>query len=121
MSSVGATRKVLIVEDESLVAMLIEDLLSELGHEVAAICSRLDHAERAARDLEADFAVVDLNLNGERTFSVADILEQRGIPFVFATGYGAAGLEGRWSQVPVLQKPFQLHDLEAAISRIAAR
>lgn len=118
MADPNGRRRVLVVEDEALVAMLVEDILTDLGHEVAAVAGRLAVAEQAARDLAIDLAIIDLNLNGERTYPIAEILEQRGIPFVFATGYGAAGLEGRWAHVPALQKPFQPEDLSAAIKRV---
>jgi CheY-like chemotaxis protein len=107
--------KVLIVEDESLVAMLIEDLLTDLGHTVVAAVGRMDRALAQAESADVNFAVLDVNLHGERTYPVAEKLAARGIPFVFATGYGQAGLEGAWQNRPVLQKPFQPEDLRAAI------
>ncbi len=113
----GESLNVLVVEDESLVAMMIEDVLAELGHQVAAVAGRLEEAERLAGTLPVDFAVVDLNLNGQRTFPVAEVLKRRGVPFLFATGYGAAGLENGWSDAVVLQKPFQPEELRAALSR----
>jgi CheY-like chemotaxis protein len=109
--------KVLIVEDESLVAMLIEDVLIDLGHEVVAIAGRLDQAAQYARELPIDLAIVDLNLNGQRTDPVAHILQERGLPFVFATGYGAAGVPDGMGDRPVLQKPFQPYELAAAIAK----
>jgi DNA-binding LytR/AlgR family response regulator len=72
---------------------------------------------RLAATLPLDLAIVDLNLNGERTDAVADVLAARGIAIVFATGYGAAALEKRWADVPTLQKPFQPIELERAIAR----
>lgn len=106
---------VLLVEDEALVAMLIEDVLIELGHFVVAVGGRLGQALELAGEAKVDFAVVDLNLNGERTYLIAETLARRGIPFIFATGYGAAGVEPRWSRVPVLQKPFEPDELARAI------
>lgn len=105
----------LVVEDESLVAMLVEDLLTDLGHEVVAIGARLEEATQLARELVIDLAVVDLNLNGEHSYPVAEALAARNIPIVFATGYGGAGLKEEWRHAPVLQKPFQPHELAAAI------
>lgn len=113
--------RVLIVEDESLVAMMIEDVLMDMGHEVAGIAGRLDEALRLAGSLETDFAVLDLNLNGERTDPVAAALRSRGVPFVFATGYGVAGVSEDWSGVPVVQKPFQPSELLAAINMALKR
>ena len=77
--------RVLVVEDESLVAMMVEDVLIDLGHEIAGVAGRLSEALRLATDLEIDFAVLDLNLNGERTDPVAAALRSRGVPFVFPT------------------------------------
>lgn len=111
--------KVLIVEDEALVAMMIEDIVLDLGYDVVAIAGRLEEGMQLARDLTIDAAVVDLNLNGQRTDSIAAILQARGIPIVFATGYGAAGLAPEWSHYPVLQKPFPPGDLADALARVA--
>ena len=117
MSS-GGKHRILIVEDEALVAMLIEDVVLDMGNEVAGVAGRLEDAIRKANELEMSCAVIDLNLNGERTNPVAAALQRRGVPFVFVTGYGAAGLEGEWRDAPVVQKPFQPHELMAAIERV---
>jgi CheY-like chemotaxis protein len=113
--------RVLIVEDEALVAMLIEDMLIELGYEVAAVAARVEYALQCARDLEVDLVLLDLNLSGQRTDEVAGVLAERGVPFVFATGYGAAGVNAEWRDVPVLQKPFQIEDLARALTRALRR
>jgi CheY-like chemotaxis protein len=112
--------KVLIVEDESLVAMLVEDILVELGHQVAASIATLDKALVEAERTDADFAVLDLNLNGKHTYPVAEILKRRGVRFMFVTGYGAAGLGEQWRREVVLQKPFQTEEFAAAVARAAA-
>jgi CheY-like chemotaxis protein len=108
--------RVLIVEDEMLVAMNIEDMLLALGHEVAGLASRLAPALALAGEAEIDAAVLDVNLAGERSFPVADLLDQRGIPYLFATGYGLSGIEERYRGRTVLQKPFRMADLGAALS-----
>lgn len=113
--------RVLVVEDEALVAMLIEDMLGDLGCEVAAVAARVEQAQNYARDLEIDLALLDLNLSGQRTDDVARVLAERNVPFVFATGYGAAGVDDAWCDVPVLQKPFQIQDLARAIARALKR
>ncbi len=107
--------KVLIVEDESIVAMMVEDLITDLGHQVCGTAGRLDEAQKLASELAIDFAIIDVNLNGQHTYPVADVLKARGVPFVFATGYGASGLKEEWRTHTVLQKPFQPDDLAAAI------
>lgn len=113
--------RVLIVEDEAIVAMMLEDMVADLGHEVAGVASRLDQAISSAGALDIGLAIVDLNLNGERTYPVADVLSGRGVPFVFATGYGPEGLAPHWRGAPVLRKPFQSHELESAIAEALSR
>jgi CheY-like chemotaxis protein len=107
--------RVLIVEDEMLVAMNIEDMLLDLGHEVAGLAGRLDAAMALAREAEFDLAMLDVNLAGETSFPVAEILASRGIPFLFATGYGIKGVAEEYRTYPVLQKPFRAHDLDQAL------
>ena len=107
-----AGRRVLVVEDESMVTMLLEDTLADIGCEVVGSASRIDDALAKARSLAFDVAILDVNLNGHQTFAVAEILAQRGLPFVFATGYGATSFPMEMQQAPVLQKPFQQRDLE---------
>ena len=111
--------RILIVEDEMLVAMNIEDMLLELGHEVAGIASRLDPALALARDGAFDVAMLDVNLAGDRSFPVADLLAERGIPFLFATGYGLGGIDEKYRDRAVLQKPFRAADLAAALEALA--
>jgi CheY-like chemotaxis protein len=87
--SEAAKLKVLIIEDESIVAMMIEDLIVDMGHEVVGTAGRLEQAQKLVEELAIDFAIVDVNLNGVHTYPVAEVLKARGVPFVFATGYGA--------------------------------
>ena len=110
--------RILIVEDEMLVAMNIEDMLLDLGHEVAGLASRLEPALALAAEGQFDIAMLDVNLAGQQSFPVAAILASRGIPFLFATGYGAKGVAEEYRSYPVLQKPFSAHDLEQALRRI---
>jgi CheY-like chemotaxis protein len=107
------------VEDEMLVAMNIEDMLLALGHEVAGLASRLAPALQLARESEFDLAMLDVNLAGETSFPVADILRARGIPYLFATGYGIDGIEEGYRGAPVLQKPFRSRDLAGALEAAA--
>jgi DNA-binding NarL/FixJ family response regulator len=101
-----------------LVAMLIEDYLCEMGHEVVGPITRIEAAIQAATSLEIDFGVLDINLAGEQSFPVADVLRSRGIDFMFASGYGASGLPDRFVGIPVLQKPFEASQLERLISSV---
>jgi DNA-binding response OmpR family regulator len=118
-----AGRRALLVEDEGGVALLIEDMLFDLGCELAGSAARFNRACEMARSAAADFAVLDVNLDGEPAFPVARILRDRKIPFVFSTGYGAAGMPLEFNGIPVLTKPFVLEELRQAIRaalRIAA-
>lgn len=110
--------RVLVVEDEMIVTMLLEDLLAELGHTVTGTASHLEDAVRLAEAGGFDIAMLDLNINGKQTFPVAEVLRARGVPFVFATGYGEAGLPEAWRGVPTLQKPFMGEDLGLVLARI---
>ncbi len=119
MTRTGNTLKglrVLVVEDESWVAMLLEAYLEELGCEVVATASRLDEAlEKAASLAMLDLAVLDVNLAGKMSYPVAELLRSRGIPFLFETSYGTAGLPETMRNVPVLTKPFGPDQLAAAL------
>ncbi len=115
--------RVLVVEDEALVAMLMEDMLADQGCTVVATAPRLDEALAHAENpsLEIDVAVLDLNLAGENTYAVAGALQKRGVPFVFATGYGAGGLPAEWQGRPTLQKPFTAGDVTAVLMKTLGR
>src|SRR5436305_12924447 len=91
-TAVLAGLRVLVVEDEMMVSMLIEDMLSDLGCTVVGPASRLDEAMELARADGLDCAVLDVNLGGQPIFPLADLLRQQRRPFAFATGYGDAGL-----------------------------
>jgi CheY-like chemotaxis protein len=108
--------RVLIVEDEMIVALFMEDLLGEIGYDVAGVVNRLDEAMARAPDYH--MAVLDVHLGGKPVFDFADRLAQAGIPFVFATGYGERGIPERHRSRPVLQKPFVPEDLCAALKQI---
>ena len=117
-----AGRRVFVIEDEATVSMLIEDALVDMGCEVVDTASRLPEAMKKAAAVACDVAVIDVNLNGQMTFQVADALVTRGIPFVFSTGYGKSVIPNHFLHAPVLQKPFQQHDLESALrAALAAR
>jgi DNA-binding response OmpR family regulator len=108
-------RRVLVVEDEVMIAMLLEDMLTDLGYKVAGIVHRLEEALQAAWSADIELAILDINLNGKPSFSVAEILRARSIPFIFATGYGTAARRGDFGDTPVLQKPFNLRGLTQAL------
>jgi PAS domain S-box-containing protein len=110
---------ILLVEDEPLVAMMLADMLSELGHVVDGPYSRLKDAMGSARNGDIQAGILDVNLGGESIYGVAEVLTARGIPFVFVTGYSADSIDRRFAEVPVLQKPIERQKLQAALSTIA--
>lgn len=117
-SETSHKHRVLLVEDESLIAMLIEDFLLDLDCEVVATVGQFHEALDAARNGEFDLAFLDVNLHGRPVYPVAEILQQRGIPFAFVTGYGTVGLDAKQTKAPVLQKPFQARDLAIVINQL---
>src|SRR5437660_1741515 len=113
----GSTR-VLIVEDELMIRMLLEDMLAELGYAVAASATRLDEAVKIASSGDFDVAILDVNLEGQPVSPVADVLVARGTPFLFATGYGERGLPEHYRDRPTLKKPFQMESLRRMLHRV---
>ena len=114
MTDLSAIR-VLVVEDEAAVAMMIEDMLEELGCIVVASVGQVARACEAAATAKIDLALLDVNLNGQLVFPVAGILRDRQIPFVFSTGYGARGVPAEFSDYGVLGKPFSQVELRQSI------
>ena len=113
--------RVLVVEDEMMVSMLIEDMLTDLGCSVVGPASRLDEAVELAKTSDLDCAVLDVNLGGQPIFPLADLLRERGKPFAFATGYGDAGIRDIDKGTPVLQKPFREGDLARVLGELRAK
>jgi CheY-like chemotaxis protein len=106
--------RLLVVEDEALVAMALEDMLDDLGCVVVDVAGTLARGVALAAELAIDGAILDINLGGEKVFPVAERLAERGVPFVFCTGYGLAGVPDDFAKAPTLAKPYdqhQLHDL----------
>ena len=110
-----AGRRVLVVEDESMVTMLLQDFLEDMGCEVAGVASRLKEAMEKIESVTFDVAILDVNLNGQQTLPVAQALLASGRAIVFATGYAATTVPAELRAVPILQKPFQQEDLERAL------
>ena len=111
-------KKILIVEDETLISMLFEDILAELDCQVVGPALNLKQALDLARTAEMDAAVLDVNLGGDPIFPVAEILVERGVPLVFASGYGSTGLPDRWQSQPTLPKPFTSDEVAVALQRL---
>jgi CheY-like chemotaxis protein len=115
--------RLLVVEDEALVAMQLEDMLGELGCVVVDVAGTVSRGVALAADAEVrlDGAILDVNLGGEKVYPVAERLAERGVPFVFCTGYGLSGISGEFAHVPTLAKPYDAKELrDLLVSGLAA-
>ena len=113
--SAQSTPRVLIVEDEVMIRILLEGMLRTLGYTVAAEAGRVEEAVEVANNLDVDLALLDVNLNGQSVLPVADVLSARGTPFVFVTGYGVGGIPEAYRDRPTLKKPFQMNSLRGVL------
>lgn len=112
--------RIIVVEDEMIIALMLQDMLAELGHSVVGVAGRLDSALGLAREAEADLAILDVNLGGEDSLPVAQVLAERGVPFLFATGYGSPAHDAPYQDTITLNKPFEMNDLSRALHRLCA-
>ncbi|WP_439925512.1 response regulator [Nitrobacter sp. JJSN] len=108
---------VFLVEDEVMIRMMVADMLEELGYSIAAEAGEIEQALTLARTANFDIAILDVNVNGKLISPVAEVIEARNRPFIFATGYGTQGLPPEYRNRPALQKPFQMEGLAAMIER----
>lgn len=114
-----ASRRIFVVEDETLVLFNLEDILADLGCTIVAQAMSLDQAEKLAAVVEMpDAAILDVNIGGARVFPAAKILADRQVPILFATGYGRAGLPDEWQDRPVIVKPYTQRDVEQALGQL---
>ncbi|GGD20953.1 response regulator [Aureimonas glaciei] len=109
--------RVFLVEDESLVAMQLEDMVEDLGGECVGLAMKLSRALDMLEGIAAiDVAILDVNLGGDKVYPVAERLRQRAVPIVFATGYGRAGVDPEWQSCEVVQKPYTMQEIAAAVT-----
>ena len=114
--------KVFVVEDESLVAMQLEDMLEDAGCELVGLAMRVKRAlEMLDGDPAVDVAILDVNIGGDKVYPVAEWLRERKVPIVFATGYGRAGVDAEWQDCEILQKPYTAAEVGAMISAALAK
>ena len=111
-------KRVLLVEDEAVIAFAVEDMLTDLGCEVVGPAFRLEEAIAMAETAALDAAILDVNLNDQRSYVVADELTRRAVPFLFATGYAEAGVDWGGAEVAVLPKPYRQDQIAAALGRL---
>ena len=108
---------VFLVEDEVMIRMMVADMLEELGHSIAGEAGEISQAIRLAQSTDFELAILDVNVNGHMITPVAELIEARNLPFIFATGYGVAGVPTEYRDRPTLQKPFLTEKLAEMISR----
>ena len=109
--------RILVVEDEALVAIALKQFLDELGYAVIGPFNRIGDAMVALRHNAVDAAVLDVNLGGDPVYPLADILLAEKIPFVFVSGYGSEGIDRRYAAIPLLKKPIERQELRCAFGR----
>lgn len=113
-------RRVLVVEDEMLILIMIEDMLADLGCESVTAAATVDEALALIEAENFDAAMLDMNLNGDKTHLVADALAERGVPFVFSTGYSGRDIREGYRDRPVLKKPFKDGELARILAGLLA-
>ena len=112
----GILRRVLIVEDEMLIALMLQDMMANVGFVVDGVATSLATGIDLARTADVHLAILDINLNGEESYPIADILSARGVRLIFSTGYGAESLKPEYKFVPKLVKPYAQANLVAAMN-----
>jgi CheY-like chemotaxis protein len=110
--------RVLIVEDEALISMLLDDMVKDLGFQVVGPALKLKHALALSAHERIDVALLDINLGDSAVYPIADLLTERGIPFVFSTAYDSGVIPARFQAITVLQKPFSSQELGDALQSL---
>ena len=113
--------RVLVIEDELMIRMLLQDMLDDLGHTLAGEAGHIDEAMTLARQADFDIAILDVNLNGQPITPVVEALIERGLPFVFATGYGDDKITPEDYGAPVIRKPYDVTQVAAALAEVTGR
>ncbi len=115
-------QSVLIVEDEMMIAVMLEDMLEEIGCTVAGVAAKPAQAlDILGTGKAIDAAILDLNLSGHNSYEIAAALDARGIPYLFSTGYTAPTVEARYRDRPFLQKPFRQEDLQKVLGAMLSK
>jgi CheY-like chemotaxis protein len=120
--ALARTLRVILVEDEALIAMIVEEMIADAGCTVIGPAATVEEAlALIAKTADADCALLDINLRGAPSWPIADALAARGVPFAFVSGYGKAGIDARFQEATVLAKPIDISQLEAWLGQIASR
>jgi CheY-like chemotaxis protein len=118
MNKLLSGRRIFVVEDEMMILMLIEDMLSDLGCDAVTTAATVPQALTLIGAQDFDAAMLDMNLNGDKSHSVADALAARGVPFAFSTGYSGRDMRDGYRDRPLLIKPFQFEELAEIFTRL---
>jgi CheY-like chemotaxis protein len=121
IQSAKASASILLVEDEALIRMMISEMVEELGHIVVAEAGSIEDAQHLAETATFDLAILDINIAGFNVQPVAEIIERRGLPFLFVSGYGVKGLPQPFRTKPILEKPCFLAQLKQEIELLLHR
>lgn len=113
--------RTLVVEDNALLSMMLQDMLRDIGCTITGAASDMAQAMAMAQGLELDFAILDLNIEGDVSYAIADVLAARGVPCLFATGYAPTSLPGRFQSAAIIAKPFLAEELSLVMSQVLAR
>ncbi len=117
MAPAPAPARVLVIDDDGIVAAMVEEMLVEFGYQPAGVARDLETALRLAATAEFDVALLDVNLGGRASWPIADALAARGRPFLFVSGYDAAVFADAYREAPRLEKPFRSADLREGLAR----
>jgi DNA-binding response OmpR family regulator len=110
--------RVFVVEDEPMIRMMLMEMLEELGYRVVAEAGDVEEGATFAQSADLDIAILDVNLKGKLITPVAEVIKARGLPIIFATGYGSEGVPEEFRDFPTLEKPFHLDTLAALIDEV---
>jgi CheY-like chemotaxis protein len=114
-------RRILVIEDEMMVLMLVEDMLADLGCKSVTAAATVEQALALIGAHDFDAALLDMNLNGTKSHDVAQALATHNVPFAFATGYSSLDISGGYRGLPVLRKPFSSTELVGVFTRLLSR
>jgi DNA-binding response OmpR family regulator len=118
MNKLLSAQRILIVEDEMMLLMLLEDIVSDLGCQSVSVAATVQQALALIDSQAFDIAMLDVNLNGEKSFPIADALGARGVPYIFVTGYGIDAFPVSYRDRPLLPKPYSFADVGNSLTRL---